>query len=141
VSLQVVGGAEDARALQHQIDTKLPPRQVRRVALGEHRDPSAVDQQRAPLDTDLALVTPVDGVVLDEVRQVVRVSDVVDSDEIEPVGVEQDLQRRPPDPSQPVDGDRWHVTPASPEPIGLTEEMHCTPHRHRVRHAGRWLVS
>ena len=55
--------------------------------LGERGDPSAVDEQRALCGADLALVAPIDGVVLEQVRQVVRVGDVVDRDEIEPVDV------------------------------------------------------
>ena len=107
---QVVLGPEHPGALQHQVDAELVPRQVRRITLGERRDPAAVDDQRARRGADVAVVAPVDGVVPDQVRQVVRVGDVVDRDEVEPVGVEQDLQRRPTDPAQPVDRHGRHVS-------------------------------
>ena len=107
------GGREDPGALQHEVDPQLAPRQLRRVTLGERRDPSAVDDQLALRGADVVVVAPVDGVVLDQVRQVVRVGDVVDRDEVEPIGIEQDLQRRPADPPQAVDRDGRHVTPPS----------------------------
>ena len=97
VLLQVVLGFEDAGAFQHQVDAEVGPRQVRRVTFGERRDPPAVDQQRPVRGSDRTVVAPVDGVVFEEVGQVVDVGDVVDRDEVEPVGVQQDLQRRPAD--------------------------------------------
>jgi hypothetical protein len=107
---QVVGGGEDPGAFQHQVDTQLAPPEIRRIMLGERRDPAAVDDQRALRHADVSVVAPVDGVILDQVRQVVHVGDVVDRDEVEPVGVEQDLERGPADPAQAVDRHRRHVT-------------------------------
>ena len=107
---EVVGSREDPGALEHQLDTQLGPREVRRIPLGQRRDPAAIDYQGAVRGADLAVVAAVHGVVLDQVRQVVRVDDVVDRDELKPVGVEQDFQRRPADPAQAVDGDGRHVT-------------------------------
>jgi hypothetical protein len=62
--LEVVGGREDPGALHDQIDAEILPRQVRRVTLGERRNRSAVDDQRALHGTDLAVIAPVDAVVL-----------------------------------------------------------------------------
>jgi hypothetical protein len=62
--LEVVGGREDPGALQHQVDAEFLPRQVRRVAFCERRDPCAVDDERALRGADLTVVAPVDGVVL-----------------------------------------------------------------------------
>jgi hypothetical protein len=62
--LQVFGAGEAARALQDEVDAQVVPWQVRRVSFGERRDPSAVDDQRALRGTDIAVIAPVDGVVL-----------------------------------------------------------------------------
>ena len=99
VLLQALLAGEDAGALQHQIDAEVGPRQVRRVTFGERHDPGAVDEQRPVYRVDFARVAPVDGVVLDQVGQVLGVGDVVDCDEVEPVAVDQDLQRRSADSS------------------------------------------
>jgi hypothetical protein len=55
------------------------------------------------------LVAPVDGVVFEEVGQVVDVGDVIDRDEVELVGIQQDLQCRPADAAQSVDGYVRHL--------------------------------
>ena len=52
--LQVFAGGEDSGAFQDEVDAEVVPRQVRRVTLGERRDPSAVDDQRALSGSDLA---------------------------------------------------------------------------------------
>ena len=65
VPRQVLGGREDPRALQHQVDAQLVPRELRRFTLAKHRDSVAVDDQRALRGADLAVVAPVDGVVLE----------------------------------------------------------------------------
>jgi hypothetical protein len=109
VLLQIVLGFEDTGAFQHQVDAEVGPRQVRRVAFREHRDPPTVDYQRPVRGGDRTVVAPVDGVVFEEVGQVVDVGDVVDRNEIEPVGIQQDLQCRPADAAQSVDGYVWHL--------------------------------
>jgi hypothetical protein len=99
-------------ALQHQVDPEIGPRQVPRVTFGEGRDPLAVDDQRAVFRADLALVTPVDGVVFEQVDQVTSVGDVVDRDHVEAAGVQQDLQHRPADSAQTIDSDGRHLMPS-----------------------------
>jgi hypothetical protein len=89
-------------ALQHQVDTEVAPGQGARVALGEHRDPPVVHHQRPVLGADLAVVAPVDGVVPEQVGEVVGGGDVVDRGDLEPLGVEQDLQGRAADPPSPL---------------------------------------
>ena len=111
--LELFARREDPGALQHEVDTQLAPRQLGRVTLGERRDPVAVDDQLARRGAHVMVVAPVDAVVLEQVRQIVRVGDVVDCHEVEPIGIEQDLQRGPADPSQTVDGDGRHVTSPS----------------------------
>ena len=60
---------EHTGALEHHIDAEISPRQVRRVTFGEGRTQRAVDVQGAVGCAHLAVVTPVDRVVLDQVRQ------------------------------------------------------------------------
>jgi hypothetical protein len=97
VLFQVVLGFEDAGAFQHQVHAEVGPRQVRRVTFGERRDPPTVDRQPRVRGGDRMVVAPVDSVVFEEVGQVVDIGDVVDRDKVEPVGIHDDLQRRPAD--------------------------------------------
>ena len=139
VLLQAVLAGEHAGAFQHQVDAEVGPRQVRRVAFGERRDPPAVDQQCPVRGGDRTRVAAVDGVVFEEVGQVVDVGDVVDRDEVEPVGVQQDLQRRPADAAQPVDGHVRHLTPPScrvPRPRGRRRAATGEGRRAGSRHGG-----
>jgi hypothetical protein len=92
---QAVLAGEDAGAFQHEVDAEVGPRQVGRVTFVERSDPPAVDQQRLVRGGDRTVVAAVDGVVFEEVGQVVDVRDVVDRNEVEPVGVEQDSSTPP----------------------------------------------
>src|SRR5579875_1155122 len=99
-----------AGALQHQVHAEVAPWQGGRVAFGEGLDLLAVDDERTVAGADLAVVAPVDGVVPEQVGEVVRVGDVVDRDEVEFAAfVEQDLQGGPADSSQTVDGYGRHL--------------------------------
>ena len=49
-----LGRGEAAGGLEHDVDAELGPRQVGRVALGEHRDAAAVDDEVVPVDLDRA---------------------------------------------------------------------------------------
>jgi hypothetical protein len=44
---------------------------------------------------DLAVVAPVDGVVLEEVREIVGIGEVIDRHEVETLAIEQDSQGGP----------------------------------------------
>jgi hypothetical protein len=71
---------------------------------------ACADHQRVLHDIELAVVAPIDGVVADQVRQVVDIDDVVDRDEVEPVVIQQDLQCGPADSAETVDSHGRHVT-------------------------------
>jgi hypothetical protein len=54
------------------------------ITLGERRNPLAVDDQGALFRADRVLVTPIDGVVVEQVGQGRGIGDVVDRDHVEP---------------------------------------------------------
>ena len=67
-----------AKVLNDNIGADLVPLQVGRVALLREADAPAVDDQRAAIDTDIALEAAVHAVVLQHVGQVVGLKQVVD---------------------------------------------------------------
>ena len=85
--LEVLGGVralgEEAGRLDHDVDAEVAPRQVRRVALGQHLDLVAVDDQRVLADLDRARERAEDGVVLEQVAQRAGVREVVDGDDLD----------------------------------------------------------
>ena len=76
-------GREDAGRLDDDIHVEVAPRQVRRIALGEDLETVPVDVQFAVDDLDGAVERPVNGVVLEEVRQCVRVREIVHTHDVE----------------------------------------------------------
>ena len=78
---------EDTGALEHQIDREISPRQLWRVTFGERGDRRAVDVQSPVGGAHLPVVTPIDRVVLvvlDQVREVVGLGNIVDRDQSSP---------------------------------------------------------
>jgi hypothetical protein len=69
--------------LEHDVDAEVFPRQRRRVLLGEYSDFVAVDGDRAASRRDVALVCAVNRIVLEEVCERVRMSQVVHGDEVD----------------------------------------------------------
>ena len=86
-AVEVLGGVgalgEEAGRLDHDVDAEVAPRQRGRVALGEHLDLVAVDDQGAVGDGDLARERAEDRVVLEQVPERPRVGDVVDGDDLD----------------------------------------------------------
>jgi hypothetical protein len=74
---------EQARALEHDVDAELAPRQLRRIALGQHADAVAVDDHVVAVDFDLARELAVRRVVARQVRVGLRVAEVVDRDDLD----------------------------------------------------------
>ena len=85
--LEVLGGVralgEEAGRLDDDVDAEVAPRQRGRVALGEHLDLVAVDDQHAVADGHLARERAVDRVVLEQVAERPGVGDVVDRDDLD----------------------------------------------------------
>jgi hypothetical protein len=99
----VVAVGEQAGALQHQVDLEVGPREPLRVALAQVHQRLAVDDKLAVEGLDLPLVTPVHGVVLEQVHHVVEGADLVDGYELELGLLQHQLERRPADTAEPVD--------------------------------------
>ena len=74
---------EASGGLEHDVDAEVLPRQRRRILLGEDSDLVAVDGDRAVRRRDVALVRAVHRVVLEEVRERLRIGQVVDGDELD----------------------------------------------------------
>ena len=85
--LEVLGGVvalrEQAGRLDHDVDAEVAPGQRRGIALGEHLDRLAVDDDRPVALGDLAREAAEDRVVLEQVGERAHVGDVVDGDELE----------------------------------------------------------
>jgi hypothetical protein len=96
--LEVLGGVlargEQARGLDHHLGAYLAPGQRGGVALREHAQLLATHHEARLGGLDLAGEAAEDGVVLQEVREGLRVGDVVDPD---PVHVGAAFVRRPED--------------------------------------------
>ena len=79
----LVGVGEEAGRLDDDVDAEVLPRQRARVALGEHLDGLAVDDDGlSSASTDFAEPAE-DGVVLEQVRQRRGVGEVVDADDLD----------------------------------------------------------
>src|SRR6185312_4078215 len=68
---------------ENDIDTELAPGQRGRVALRKNLHIVSVDVECPLAVRDIAIERAVDGIVLEEVRQRLRVSEVIDSDEVD----------------------------------------------------------
>jgi hypothetical protein len=112
--LEVLGGVralgEEAGRLDHDVDAEVAPRQLRRIALRERLDLAAVDDQRVPGRLDGGREAPVDGVVLEQVRERLVVRDVVDGDDLDVgAGLVRRAEDIAADAAEAVDPDAyWH---------------------------------
>jgi hypothetical protein len=106
--IEVLGGilavGEESGRFDHDLGAELAPRQRSRVALGADRDLLAVDLQTSGCRLDDAGERPVIGVVLEQVRDRLRIDQIVDPD---PLDLRLALVRRAediaPDPAEAVD--------------------------------------
>ena len=88
----VAASPEIPGALDHHFGAEMCPRQRRGPLLVEDRNLHAVDDERARSDRDLGREWPVNGVVTQEVRERLRVGEVVDP---RPLDRTVGLDRRP----------------------------------------------
>ena len=79
----VVALGEEAGGLDHHVGAHVAPRQCRRIALREHLQLVAVDDQAVVGEVDLALERAEDRVVLEQMRERLRVGDVVHTDPVD----------------------------------------------------------
>src|SRR6266550_2325033 len=102
---------EETCRLHDDVDLELFPWQLGRVALLEHPDLAAVDDERIPCRRDLALIFAVVRVVLEEVRVHLRIREVVEGDDLHlGMPLERGLQELTADTAEPVYRDAsFHV--------------------------------
>jgi hypothetical protein len=104
-------GQEEAGRFEHHVGADLAPLELRRVALLREADPLAVDDQRVAVDRDLALEAAVHRVVLQHVRQVVGLEQVVDGDDLDVV-------------LEVLDGGAQHVATDAAEAVDTEFDSH-----------------
>ena len=99
---------EETGRFEHDIDAEVAPGQLAGIALGEHLDAVAVDDDVATVDPDFTRETTVRGVVLRQVRVGLRIAEVVDGHDLDLVvapGLVQRAQYVATDTAIAVDGD------------------------------------
>ncbi len=74
--------SEQASAFEYHIDAKRTPRQLGRIALGEHLDLVSFDDEIAAIDADLTRKAPVRGVVLGQMRIGFGIAEIVYRDNL-----------------------------------------------------------
>src|SRR5690348_5010720 len=77
VLLEILAPRECARALEHELDTKILPRQFRRITVARGRKLAAGDDQVTVLDCDRVRVAPVHRVEPKQVSEVVNVAQII----------------------------------------------------------------
>ena len=102
---RLVAVAEDAGALEHDVDAEVLPRQLGRIALRQHLDLVAVDGDALVVGADLAGERAVHRVVLEQMRVRLDVAEVVDRDELDVVAafLHRRAQNQAPDAPETVD--------------------------------------
>src|SRR5687768_15227540 len=101
---------EEPRRLDHDVDAKLLPGELRGVPLLEDADAAAVDRDRVGGRRHLALVLAVVRVVLEEVCVHLRIGEVVQRDDLDVgMALEECLEVLPADTPEPVDSDLRHA--------------------------------
>ena len=83
VLLGLVGIGEEARGLDNQVYADFAPRDVQRVAVAEHANLMAIDNDEIALDLDLVVNTAMDGIVLQKMGVSLGAARIVDSDDVE----------------------------------------------------------
>ena len=107
--LELLPRQEHPGRLDNDVHGELPPRDLRRVLLLGHQHLPAADRQRVAIRRNVLLEDAHDGVVLQEVREVRVVVQVVDRRDLDVVAVREDPEHRPSDPAEPVDADPDHA--------------------------------
>ena len=97
---------EEPGALEDDVDAEIAPRQLRRIALGEHPDAVAVDDHRVPVDDHLARKPAVHRVVAGEVRVRLGIAEVIERHDLHlgrALALVERTQNIAPDAAVPVD--------------------------------------
>jgi hypothetical protein len=97
---------EEAGAFERDIDLQALPRQLGRVALGQHLDLAAAGVHPALAGGDLAVEAAMDAVVFQEMRVGLDRTQIVDRNHLEIVDAPliERAEDEPPDAPEPIDG-------------------------------------
>ena len=85
VSASLLIGEEEARGLDDDLGADVAPGESGGILLGRETDLLAVNDEIRALDGDLVLEDAVDGVVLEHIREVIGIEEVVDADDLDVV--------------------------------------------------------
>ena len=120
---------EEPRRLDHQIDLEVAPRQVRRVALGQHLELVLASHPDLPVHRlGATFEAPVVRVVREQVRHRPRVTEVVDRHHLEVAAAFQvRAVEVPTDPPEPVDSHSNSHKPPSRFPRAILTRAPATP--------------
>ena len=105
VELRLLAVGEQARGLEHDVDAEVLPRQLAGVADRQHLEAVAADGDGVARGLHVLRQVAENRVVLEQVRQGLRVREVVDRHEIEFLLAEGGAQDVAADPPEPVDTD------------------------------------
>ncbi len=86
-------------AFQHQIDPEILPGQLGGVPLRKDAAAIGSDDQRIRLGGHLGLVPTIHGIVIEQIGQLIGSHDIIDGHYLDLRRLQQELERRPADPS------------------------------------------
>ena len=98
-------GEEETGRLDDDVGGDFVPLEVRRILLGGETDGLAVDDHRVALDLDVVVEDAVNGVVLEHVREVIGIEEVVDADHFDVVRevLDRSTEHHATDTAEPID--------------------------------------
>ncbi len=109
VGARGLGRGEAAGGFQDDVDTEFGPRQVRRFALGQHRDPTAVDDEGVAVDGHRTPEPAGRAVEGEQPGESGGLGQIVDGDDLQgTVALQQCAQHIASDAAESVDGDASH---------------------------------
>src|SRR5437879_11735978 len=109
---------DEARRVDHDVDSQVLPGQVAGIPLGKDLHPCPVHPQVVALGGDVTLKIAEDRVVLEEVGQGPRIRDVVDRDDLEVAPAQGGAVDIAPNAAKPIDAN-LHRHDASPRYWGM----------------------
>ena len=105
-------GEEETGGFDDDFGADFVPLQSGRILLGGEADLLAVDDEEVAVDRDVVVEDAVDGVILQHVREVVRVEQVVDADDFDVI-------------REVFDGGTEHHAANSSESVDTDFDSHC----------------
>jgi hypothetical protein len=119
---KIVLFCKDACTLEHDVDTHLTPRQLRRFTLAQNRIVDAINIQTAIHGVDIPSPPSINRVEFQKVGEIVSRQHVVYGREAQSGIVQHDLQSRPAYSSQAIDRDIEHLSVPN-DPVAITRPL------------------